>query len=172
MATKEVEAAPVEEAPVATDEKRIEEKAESTIRIYSLGVVGAGFIPLPFADLATISAIQLKMIHSLSKLYGVKFSSNLGKSTIASLTSSLAAEGVGRSSLVASMTKLIPFIGPVVGAYAVPLTAGAATYAVGKVFVQHFESGGTFLDLKPETVKAYFAEQFEKGKLVVSKTKT
>jgi hypothetical protein len=39
------------------------------------------------------------------------------------------------------------------------------------VFVQHFESGGTFLDLDPAKVKAYFSEQFERGKKVVADLK-
>ena len=38
------------------------------------------------------------------------------------------------------------------------------TYAVGKVFIQHFESGETFLTFYPEKVKAYYAEMFEEGK--------
>jgi len=52
-----------------------------------------------------------------------------------------------------------------------PAVAGASTYAVGQVFIQHFESGGTFLDFDPEKVKGYFAEQFEKGKLAVGDLK-
>jgi len=39
------------------------------------------------------------------------------------------------------------------------------------VFVQHFESGGTFLDLDPDKVKSYFSEQFAKGKKVVADLK-
>jgi lipoate-protein ligase A len=45
---------------------------------------------------------------------------------------------------------------------------GAATYAIGRVFIQHFESGGTFLDFNPEKVREYFKEQFERGKGVAS----
>jgi hypothetical protein len=47
-----------------------------------------------------------------------------------------------------------------------PVISGASTYAIYKVFIQHFESGGTFLDLDPAKVKSYFAEQFTKGKKV------
>ena len=50
-----------------------------------------------------------------------------------------------------------------------PALAGASTYAVGKVFVQHFESGGTFLNFDPEDVRDYYAEQFEKGKAAAAK---
>ena len=37
-----------------------------------------------------------------------------------------------------------------------PIVAGAATYALGNVFVKHFESGGTLLDFKPEPVRDFF----------------
>ena len=37
--------------------------------------------------------------------------------------------------------------------------AGAAsTWAVGQVFTQHFETGGTFLTFDPERMKAHYAE--------------
>ena len=44
-----------------------------------------------------------------------------------------------------------------------PAFSGAVTYAIGKVFVQHFEMGGTLLDFNPEKVKKYFREQYEQG---------
>ncbi|MCP4106117.1 MAG: hypothetical protein GY749_11350 [Desulfobacteraceae bacterium] len=47
-----------------------------------------------------------------------------------------------------------------------PVAASASTYALGKIFIQHFASGGTFLTFDPEKVKAYYAEMFEDGKKV------
>jgi hypothetical protein len=41
---------------------------------------------------------------------------------------------------------------------------------MGKVFIQHFESGGTFLTFDPQQVRDYYAQQFEKGKEEVSKS--
>jgi hypothetical protein len=40
---------------------------------------------------------------------------------------------------------------------------GASTYAVGKIFVRHFESGGTFLNFNPEQVKEAFQKEFDDG---------
>ena len=42
-----------------------------------------------------------------------------------------------------------------------PVFAGATTLAIGKIFMQHFESGGTFLDFEPAKVRAYFRQEFE-----------
>jgi hypothetical protein len=55
-------------------------------------------------------------------------------------------------------------IGGLLGILAVPAFAGATTYAIGKVFIRHFESGGTFLDFDPSKAKAYFQQQFKKAK--------
>jgi len=44
-----------------------------------------------------------------------------------------------------------------------PGMAAAATYAMGRVFVMHFESGGTFLDLDPAKAEAHFREVLAKG---------
>ena len=117
--------------------------------------------------MTVITLVQLKMLHSLANLYEVKFTKDLGKSLLASLTGGLAATGIGKGTLV-SVLKGVPLLGTVAGAATMPLVAGASSYAVGQVFIQHFESGGTFLDFDPDKVKAYFAEQFEKGKLAVA----
>lgn len=173
MATKE--AAVVEEVekdgkeePISDEAKAL--KAQGIVKNYLIGSAAAGFIPLPVADMTAIALIQLKMLHSLADLYDVKFTKDLGKSMIASLTGGVAAAGIGRGTLP-SIIKAVPIIGPAVGVAALPAIAGATTYAVGQVFIQHFESGGTFLNFDSEKVKEYFAEQFEKGKLVVADLK-
>ena len=43
------------------------------------------------------------------------------------------------------MLEITNSIGQSTGAITMPVIAGASTYAIYKVFVQHFESGGTFL---------------------------
>ena len=53
-----------------------------------------------------------------------------------------------------------------------PIYSGAATWAIGKVFIQHFASGGTFLDFDPQKVKDYFRNLFEQGKEVASNLKS
>jgi hypothetical protein len=66
-----------------------------------------------------------------------------------------------------SLAKGLPVLGWAAAPAGVALFGGASTYAVGKVFVQHFESGNTFLSFDPEAVRAYYARQFEQGKAEV-----
>jgi hypothetical protein len=49
---------------------------------------------------------------------------------------------------------------------------GASAWALGKVFIRHFESGGTLLNFDPEGAKEHFKEQFEEGRKMASTMKT
>jgi uncharacterized protein (DUF697 family) len=138
------------------------EEAGRTVRNYTLGAMGASLVPMPVVDLAAITAIQLKMLHSLSKQYGVSFKKDVGKSIIASLIGGYLPY-ITATTLASSFIKFVPFIGHGLALVSMPILAGATSYAVGKVFIQHFEAGGTFLDFDPEEVREYFAQQFKEG---------
>jgi len=125
--------------------------------------MGAGFVPVPLADVAAITGVQLKMLAEISKIYGVEFSENRGKSIVLSLVG-----GIGSLSLAAglfgSLIKVLPGVGTLVGAATLPVVAGGITYATGKIFIQHFESGGTFLNFDSLAAKQAFIEKYEEGK--------
>lgn len=143
-------------------------KAETDrmIKNHTYGSMGIGLIPMPVVDFLALTGIQVKLVHKLSKFYGVPFSKERAKSIISSLVSSFVP--VAASGPLSSMVKMIPVVGQTTGGLTMLATGGACTYALGKVFVQHFESGGTFLDFDPEKVKAYFADQFKEGKKFAS----
>ncbi|RLC10806.1 MAG: GTPase, partial [Deltaproteobacteria bacterium] len=73
--------------------------------------------------------------------------------------------------LAASLTKFVPAAGMTLGVVSMPIVAGATTYAIAKVFVQHFASGGTFLSFDPEMVKDYYAQMFKEGQKVAAEMK-
>ena len=76
--------------------------------------------------------------------------------------------GVG---LFASSTQVAHVAGSTVGRSTMPVFAGASTYAIGQVFIQHFESGGTFLDFEPAKVREYFRRQFGRGRDLASEAR-
>ena len=47
---------------------------------------------------------------------------------------------------------------------AVAATAGATTYAIGKVFVRHLESGGSLLTFDGKKMKGYMEKALDEGK--------
>jgi uncharacterized protein (DUF697 family) len=145
------------------------EEAHKKSNTYIYTAMGFGLIPVPVVDFAAISLTQLKMVHSLAKHYDIPFSKNIGKSVIGSLVGGVLPAPIGMA--FASMMKAIPVVGTLVGATSVSLFAGASTYALSRVFIQHFEAGGTFLNFDPEAVREYFKEEFNKGKVVVEDIK-
>lgn len=53
----------------------------------------------------------------------------------------------------------------------VAVSAGAATYALGKLFTQHFSQGGTLLSFDPVKSQEYFRQLYEEGKITVKELK-
>lgn len=141
------------------------DSAQKLVKNYMWFSMGAGLIPVPFIDLATISGVQLKMLCDLSKVYDIPFSENKGKSIVTALLGSIVPNSLVGSS-VGSLLKMIPVIGTVMGGISLSIFAGAATYAIGKVFIQHYETGGTLLDFNPTEMNDYFKTKFEEGQKV------
>ncbi|MEE9438149.1 MAG: DUF697 domain-containing protein [Saprospiraceae bacterium] len=134
------------------------ELANSVIKNHMIWSMGAGFIPVPIADLFAVSAIQLDMIRQMCKIYDIDFKETEGKAVITTLTGSSLAR------LGARAIKFIPGVGSILGGVTMAILSGGSTYALGEVFKKHFETGGTFLDFDPSRLKKYYNEKFEKGK--------
>lgn len=150
------------DAPETTTEMapgKRDEMASKMVDRFAVWSGIAGIIPVPFVDIAAVAGLQLQMLRRLSQIYDVPFSENRGKSIIASLAGSTipASSGVG----AASVLKSVPIIGTVVSGLVMPVLAGGATYAIGKVFIQHFASGGTLLDFNPLDYRAFIQAQKE-----------
>jgi uncharacterized protein (DUF697 family) len=144
------------EAPELTAERR-DEMATKLVDRFAIWSGVAGLIPVPIVDVLAVGGLQLQMVHRLSQIYGVAFSENRGKALIASLAGSM----IPTSSAIgaASVLKVVPIVGYIASGFVMPGLSAGATYAIGKVFIQHFASGGTLLDFNPpdyrEFIKAH-----------------
>ncbi len=150
-----------------------ESQARRTVNKYMWFSAGVGLLPSPFLNVAGVTALQLRMLQVLSEQYEVPFSRDLGKKIIGALLGAItpaSLSGVlrGTVGLLTSSMHVARAAGAIVGGLSLPVLAGAATYAVGKVFIQHFESGGTFLDFEPAKVREYFRQQFATGQDLAS----
>lgn len=130
-------------------------RALEVVKRYSAYAAGAGLIPFPLADMAAISAVELKMVAELAKIYDVPFSSDRVRPILGAVVGGYSAASLGRG-VGGSMLKSIPFVGTALGMMAIPAFAAGLTYAVGKVFTLHFASGGTFLDFDPSKVSEFY----------------
>jgi len=75
--------------------------------------------------------------------------------------------------LAVSIAKIIPGIGTVSAIASMSILGASSTYAIGKVFIQHFESGGTFLNFNPDEKEIHtrFKRYFDEGREIASKMK-
>jgi len=119
----------------------------------------AGLVPVPVIDVLAVGGLQLQMLRRLSQIYGVEFSENRGKALIAALAGCMipATSGMG----AASALKAIPVVNILAAGFVMPVLSAGATYAIGKAFVQHFESGGTLLDFNPPDYREFVKAQKE-----------
>jgi uncharacterized protein (DUF697 family) len=139
-------------------------KVDVTISKHVTAALGFGFIPLPLVDFIAITGTQIDLIYRLSRIYDVDFSTQAARGVIASLLGS----GVALQPALSSGLKLLPGIGAAATFFASPALAAATTYAVGRVFVQHFETGGTLLTFDAARMRAHFEQALADGKSVVA----
>jgi uncharacterized protein (DUF697 family) len=165
---KAAEAKEPQEFPQIEPSDKLEE-AQKIVKKNMYWAMGIGIIPAPLVDVIGISAFQAKSIKELSDLYEITFYQHKLKNTIAILLSGLGAYPLA-TAFFGTTVKLIPGLGSLLGIASMPLVGGAITYAMGQVFIQHFESGGTFLDFDPKSVKEYFNEKIKEGMELAKET--
>jgi len=169
------------EAPGLAETKPEEAKSESIdwearkdatdklIYNHTLISMGVGLIPLPLLDLAALTGVQIRLLYKLSHFYGQEFFKDKAKNIISALIGSVVP--ISLAGPLCSILKIVPLVGQTASVLSLSVTGGASTYALGKVFVQHFESGGTFLTFDPAPVKAHFAEFYREGQKVAADLK-
>ena len=164
MSTQEqIENTDIVEAALTTPQAERATKVAKLIKRYAMVSAGLGFIPVPVLDVAAISGVQYTMIRDIAGKYGFEFSKERARVIVSSilggsLPTVLAAAGGG------SLVKSIPFVGTIAGAVFVPALASAVTIAMGRVFSQHFEAGGTLLDFDADKLRSHFKTEFEAAK--------
>ena len=143
-------------ADVPEERDQIASKLVDRFAIWS-GV--AGLVPLPVVDVLAVGGLQVQMLRRLSQIYNVEFSENRGKALIAALAGCMipATSGMG----AASALKAVPVVNILAAGFVMPVLSAGATFAIGKAFIQHFESGGTLLDFNPPDYREFVKAQKE-----------
>jgi uncharacterized protein (DUF697 family) len=145
--------------PAETMAEPRDELASKLVDRFAIWSGVAGLIPVPLVDAVAVGGLQVQMLRRISQIYDVPFSENRGKALIAALVGSTipATSGIG----AASVLKMVPVFGTIVGAFVMPVLSAGATYAIGKAFIQHFASGGTLLDFNPPDYRDFVKAQKE-----------
>jgi uncharacterized protein (DUF697 family) len=164
---------PIEKAAETTEDmikEMSKETVDKIIRRHVYASTAVGFIPLPLVDIAGLTGVQLNMLRKIAKEYGVPFSEGTVKNILLSLFGGVFPPT--HAFILASVIKIVPGVGQAAGVTAMPILAGATTYAVGKLFAAHFAWGGDFTDFDSEKVKENYAKWFEEGKKVAAEVRS
>ncbi|MSU52326.1 MAG: hypothetical protein CK538_10930 [Opitutia bacterium] len=141
-------------------------RSEAIIRQHVLLAAGAGLIPVPLADLAAVTGVQVQMLAALSEHFGIPFSRHRTKSIVMAFLGSVASREIASIGFSAAL-KAVPGIGTMLGAASMPLASAALTYAIGAVFRDHFAAGGAVDDFNFDRTRAAFRRHLDRGKKTV-----
>lgn len=155
------------ETLAALKQRKKHRLARGIVQRNTLWAATTGFVPIPVVDSAATVAVQLKMLAELSDIYGVPFNKNSGKSFIAALTACITGGVMGRALLgtgiFSSLAKVMPVVGSTLGILTMPGFNAAFTYALGRVFQQHYAAGGTMANFDAQKAEAAFRKKFAEG---------
>jgi uncharacterized protein (DUF697 family) len=163
MAAAAKSAEPVEDNDVETVDDGLPAAVTHQIRRHAMYAAAGGLIPVPLLEIVTSGTIQIRLVAKLCDIYGVSFSENAVKAALGSLIGSILPAGaIGVSAF--ALIRSVPVVGPLLSLATMPALAGAATWAVGRVFAWHFANGGTLENFDAEGSKEQFKAEFEAGK--------
>lgn len=104
-----------------------------------------GIIPVPIANVAGVTAIIVRMVKVLSDLYGTPFERDRARAIVVGFMGGAMPTGLGAVT-TSTLGYIVPGSG-LLGLAVSSVTAVACTRSIGRIFVEHFESGAGLDDL-------------------------
>jgi uncharacterized protein (DUF697 family) len=157
--TAETEA--VASEPVVVNHTLRRAQANAIVSKYAAWSSAFGVLPIPFADIAGISGTQVAMVVALCKHYDVPFSEKWVRAILSAIAGGVAPWAV-TSGVVSTFLKGVPGWGLGVGFVGMAGLSNLASRTIGKLFIEHFESGGTLEDVDTAAMKASLSEEMKK----------
>jgi uncharacterized protein (DUF697 family) len=105
-----------------------------------------GVIPLPIVNIASVTAVIVRMVKVLSDLYGVPFERDRARAIVVGLMG-----GTMPTGLAAATASTLVYVIPgsnLIGLAVSSVTAIACTRSIGRIFIEHFENGATLADFQ------------------------
>jgi uncharacterized protein (DUF697 family) len=130
-------------AAVAPTSRRHADAIAIVERHANMSVLG-GAIPIPLLNVAGVTAIILRMVKSLCRLYGVPYEGGRARALVVGL----AGGAVPTTASAVTASTLVLFVpgANMIGLAVSSVTASVCTRAIGRRFVEHFEKGASLLD--------------------------
>jgi uncharacterized protein (DUF697 family) len=119
--------------------RRRRRKATTVVERYANYSALGGAIPIPIANAAALTALLVRMVKSLSDVYGVPFERNRTRSVVIGLMGG--ALPTGFATIATSMvTSFVPGYN-LLGLAVSSVTSSAYARSIGQLYIEHFENG-------------------------------
>ena len=116
-------------------------KAIAIVERYANGSAIGGAIPVPLVNAAAITALMVRMVKSLSELYGMPFERNRTRAIIVGLMGGALPTGFAPIA-TSTLSYFVPGLN-LFGLAIASVTSGAYARSIGQLYIEHFESGAT-----------------------------
>jgi uncharacterized protein (DUF697 family) len=120
--------------------------AVATVERYANWAAVGGALPVPIANATAVTALMVRMIQSLSKLYGVPFEKNRTRAAVVGLMAGMLPTGLATVA-ASAVTYFVPGYG-LLGLAASSVTSSAYTRHIGRLYIEQFESGATEINFR------------------------
>ena len=128
------------------DATRRRSQANSIVERHTAYAAVGGIIPVPIANVASITAVIVRMVKLLSDLYGIPFERDRARAIVVGLMGGAMPTGLGAVT-TSTLFYIVPGSG-LVGLAVSSIAAVACTRSIGRIFVEHFETGSSLHDLR------------------------
>ncbi len=111
-------------------------------RYAAISAATGAVIHAPLLDVAALGGIHVSLIRDLTHHYGDQFSEQAARSIVVAIGASLL-PGTFGTIVSHKLLGLLPFITPGAGMLVMSTASAVTSYALGMIFVRHFEGDGT-----------------------------
>ena len=147
---------PPSDAPASDSTKEAEafgrclsrREANHIVKESVIAAMGSAWVPIPVADFLLVAGVCVLMLRRLCEFYEEPFDRQVARRSVLVLAASTGPMMAGAAAN--SLAKVIPGAAILVGGPAASMSAGAFVYAVGQVFIRHFEQGGSLASFPAE----------------------
>jgi len=122
------------------EQQQLRRRALKIVNRYTLLSGGMGLIPTALLYQVAVGGVLSKMLYDLCGLYGTHMSKQKNKAIVAAILGGAHSEWISVY-LGSSIRKILPSLAAVGHPVVRPVVAAGITYSIGKLFIQHFESG-------------------------------
>ena len=126
-------------------------RAVAIVERYANWCAVGGAIPVPIANAAALTGLLVRMIRSLSKLYGVPFEHNRTRAVVIGLMGGVLPTGLATVAAT-TVTYFVPGYG-LLGLAASSVTSSTYARSIGQLYIEHFENGATHVDFRSIVVR-------------------